>query len=191
LPQTLTLQDLSAIYSGYSFRGKVMPHEEGDYYVVQGKDLDNNQELISDSITLTKLPGRAPKETLQKNDIIFLARGGKNFASLIPALAKNSVACQYFFHLRIKSKVILPEFLYLQINSQTCQRYLDRSAQSVTVRSVSRKVLEEMPISVPALEKQKEIIKLAQLAKREEKLLNRKIENNKRMLEAILEEKMK
>lgn len=172
----LKLQDIAEIRAGHPFRGSIKESEEGNGYVIQVRDQDEQGLIQWDSLVKAEVTGRKEPEWLQKGDIIFAARGGRNLASHIENLDKPTVCSPHFFQLRINSDKVLPEFLAWQINQSLVQRYLLQSAEGSAQVSIKRAVLEQTPISIPSLEKQRVLMKLVKCAEQEKQAYQRLIE---------------
>ena len=81
--------------------------------------------------------------------------------------------------------VIVPDFLCWQLNQQPAQRYFKATAEGSMYLSIRRQVLENVPIKVLKFEKQKQLAAMHRCAVREQKVLQKLIENRQQQLEAI------
>lgn len=114
-------------------------------------------ELMADTVSANHI--------LRKNDVLFAAKGIRNFAAVydidMPAVASTS-----FFVIRMNEKFknkILPEFLAWIINQPFAQAYLKGQAMGSSIASISKGVLEKMEISIPPIEKQQLVLKVSKL----------------------------
>ncbi len=80
---------------------------------------------------------------------------------------------------------MLPAFVAWQINQEPMQRYLAASATGSYITSIRRQVLEDLPLVMPPLEKQKTIIAFSDAAVREKQLLLELIENRNRQMRTL------
>ena len=122
--QKFILKDIATINSGYSFRTKIQNNPEGNIFVIQMRNISNDHSKIVN--TLSKVDGIRihEKHFLQKNDILFMAKGANNFSVCYDENYKPAVAASAFFVIRLTYESILPAFVCLYINSVLGQNYL-------------------------------------------------------------------
>lgn len=152
------------------------PIAEGEIVYLQAKHFDSNGQLNSllhpdlNKDTITE------KHLLREGDVLFAAKGTKNFAALYESKKQPAVASTSFFVIRIQENFrnkILPEFLVWLINHPNSQKFLKGKAIGTSIVSISKAVLEELEISIPDLKTQKAILKITQLRNTEIKLKQR------------------
>ncbi|MEO9276145.1 hypothetical protein ABFY09_15030 [Marinomonas sp. 5E14-1] len=98
---------------------------------------------------------------------------------MIACSLERTVCSPHFFVVRLKPEfkdVIVPDFLCWQLNQQPAQRYFKATAEGSMYRSIRRQVLENVPIKVLKLEKQKQLAAVLESKKYYKSLL--KIGNN-------------
>ncbi len=113
------------------------------------------------------------KHFLKDGDILFAAKGTKNFAAWYETKNEPAVASTSFFVIRLQKnfyKKILPEFLVWFINHPVSQKFLKGKAIGTSMVSISKAVLGELEISIPFIKTQKAILKINNLYKEEKKL---------------------
>lgn len=154
------------------------PIKEGEIVYLQAKHFNENGQLISllhPDLLAENISG---KHLLQPGDILFAAKGTKNFAAWYESKNLPAVASTSFFVIRLKENIInkiLPEFLTWYINQPVSQKFLKGNAMGTSIASISKAVLEELDISIPDLQTQKTILKITHL-RNSEKKLQQKIE---------------
>jgi hypothetical protein len=184
---THALRDVATIQPGYPFRGKLPLSAEADAFVIQfrhvvvGEPLTDALGKTLDKATLT---GRKQPNFLRSGDIIFMAKGNRNQAALIGEVPSNTVCTPNFYCIRLKPEIdgLLPEFLNWQLNHQGAQRYFTVCSQGSVAASITKSQLETFPVSIPPIKKQELMIRLAEAASQERKLMNELIENRQRMV---------
>lgn len=179
------LTALVEVQAGHPFRGSVPEDPEGNAFAVQMRDVSPDGGIAWAELLRTSLDGRKSPVWLQPGDVIFVARGARNYALSLQDVPVRAVCSQYFFLLRVKSTGLLPEFLAWQINRAPAQRYLAKNAEGTDQLSIRRGVLEALPISVPPLEQQQRIVALAKDASRERQVLETLIRNREQLLDAL------
>ncbi len=178
--------DIATINAGFPFRGVVEPVPGGSALVIQMKNVDAESGVDWASTTRTNLPGKKEPDWLREDDIIFAARGSKNYAALIDRVPENAVCSPHFFVLRVRDDAMtLPAFLAWQINQVPARKYFEQSATGSYILNIRRQVLENLEIVVPDKVRQGIIVALNQAARSERNILERLIANRKTQMEAI------
>jgi restriction endonuclease S subunit len=180
------LKDLTDINPGYPFRGKIEEQDCGSVSVVQMKNVDDLHQLDRSSLIKTELQGRKSPNWLQQSDILFIARGNRNYAIYLDKITEQAVCSPHFFQLQVTEKqTIHPAFLAWQINQPFIQRYLTRSTEGGVIGNIRRSVLEEIPVVVPPISQQLSIVALDNANRHQQALFQQQITNNHRMMNAI------
>tara|TARA_R110000850_G_scaffold269830_1_gene402368 strand:- start:10188 stop:10778 length:591 start_codon:yes stop_codon:yes gene_type:complete len=181
--------EIANVHSGHPFRGAITPDEDGDVHVVQVKNNLPSGEIIRHNLITTTLKTKKTPDWLLNGDILFIAKGSKNFSSLVQDnLPQQTVCSSHFFLIRVKpefKKKITPEFLCWQLNQQPAQRYFKATAEGSMHLSIRRQVLENAPIKVLTLEKQKQLTAMHRCGIKEIKVLQKLIDNRQKQLETI------
>ncbi len=149
------------------------PLKEGHIVYLQAKYFDENGQLISFLHPDLLAESISGNHLLQPGDVLFAAKGTKNFATLYESNNLPAVASTSFFVIRLKENTtnkILPEFLTWYINQPVSQRFLKGNAMGTSIASISKSVLEELEISIPDLQTQKTILKITHLRNSEKNL---------------------
>lgn len=182
----MILADLADIRAGYPFRGALTPHIDGDVSVVQMKNVAQGQSIPWNELVRTYLTGKRNPDCLTKDDILFVAKGNRNFAVYVEKTTNSTVCSPHFFVIRLNGDApIMSEFLAWQINQVPAQKYFQKSAEGSNVPSIRRHILENLSIVLPERVQQETVIKLAKSAQREKKLLNELISNREIQLSTL------
>lgn len=180
------LEALAEFRVGYPFRGAIEPAADGSVAVVQMKDVSPTDAMVWDAVVRTELTGRREPDWLVSGDILLVARGNRYYAAALDAVPSRSVCGPHLYHLRLRhGSAVLPGFLAWQINQPPIQRLLRQAAEGSNQLSIRRAELEALPISVPSLTVQKQIVRLAEAAAREHALLDQLILIRKQQLNAL------
>ncbi|XYJ09378.1 restriction endonuclease subunit S [Telluria sp. B2] len=182
---SLPLKSIADVQAGHPFRSGVPFVENGNAYALQMRDLNPGGDVAWDGLVRTEVDTRKPIQWLEPGDVIFVARGTRNYAVCLREVPKPTVCSPYFFLVRIKSPALLPEFLAWQINRTPAQRYLAGSAEGTDQLSIRRPVLEALPLAIPPLSQQQLIVALAEAAVHEERRLQALIHNRHKQLDAL------
>jgi len=119
--------------------------------------------------------GISEKHLLKDGDVLFAAKGTKNFAAVFENHNEPSVASTSFFVIRPTNKKVLPKYLAWVLNSHTILTLLKGQAIGTSIPSISKQVLENLEIAVPSIETQKAIVEISKL-RHKEKSLKQEIE---------------
>ena len=158
------IKDIADIQIGYQFRGKIEVDPKGTHKVIQIRDFDELQNLQVTNLYKVTPKYEVERYLVNKGDILFLARGHRNYAIPIKDSLENTIAASYFFILRLKNDNVLPEYLAWFFKQTPAQAYLYNIARRGThMPMVPKSAFEDMPVDIPDLKTQKTIIALDSL----------------------------
>jgi len=162
--------------------------------VIQMKDVSSENTILWEGLLETELAGTKKPDWINQGDILFAARGSRNYAVLanIEDGAEKSriVSAPHFYRLRVTTNSLLPEFLAWQLNEKPLQTYFSRSAEGSVTKSVRRTILENAEINVPTLEKQQEILRLHRIVQKEKAIYTELITNSEKLMSAVASDLM-
>lgn len=170
------LIQLATIQQGLQFRGGVEASQNGRYAVVQIRDFDDFGELAPGPGGLTRIRPQGPVERylVRQGDVLFLARGARNFACAISAPLEDTLAVGYFFILRPDASRVLPGYLSWYLNSPPARAfYRSVAAQGSHMPIVNRAMFETLEVPVPRLVVQQSVADLEEARRREARLMRR------------------
>jgi restriction endonuclease S subunit len=107
---------------------------------------------------------------LKKGDVLFAAKGSKNFAAWYENDKMPAVASTSFFVIRLIDNNILPGYLTWFLNHPDTQTLLKGQARGSSIASISKAVLSELEIPIPSTQKQELILRIFKLRNRERNL---------------------
>jgi len=166
------LKELSTINPGYLNRSAVEPDSAGSHHLLQIRDFDDDRRTIFRD-HLVKFTPTSPSKIslLQNGDVVFLAKGAKNFAVVVPDLPSPCLAASYFFIIRPEAS-LLSGYLAWYLNQPSAQMHFKRLATTgAHMPVVNRDVLGSLKVPVPGLATQRKIVELDALASMQTKLL--------------------
>ncbi len=168
----IALKHITTIQTGVFAK----PIQKGDVVYLQAKHFDKNGEIAEILYPDLDANSKTDKHLLKKDDVLFAAKGSKNFAAWyendkIPAVASTS-----FFVIRLNDKNILPRYLTWFLNHASTQIFLKGQARGSSIASISKAVLSELEIPIPDIQKQELILKIFKL-RNKEKNIKQQIEN--------------
>lgn len=182
----MQLKKIATIQSGYISRGKIEPREDGTHFLLQARDVDSERLIYKADNLIRFSPDLSRKDwVLKPDDVLFMARGTRNYSVLINNIPERTLAAASFFIVRVSSDQVLPYYLCWYLNQATVEHYLSRhSGRGVHMPVVRRSVLESIDIPIPPLEAQDKISKLDALLKNELELIGKFSEKRKKLITA-------
>jgi hypothetical protein len=181
-----TVGELAHISSGYPLRVSAEELEPGDIAFVQLKNVGEPHGVSWQDVARITLPSKREPAWLSLGDVLFSSRGAKTLAYPITTLPSRAVCGPQFFVIAISdSHLVLPEFLAWQINQKPAQNYFDKESTGSFVQNIRKSVLEQLPIALPSLEKQRLIVQFWRTAEREREIFQQLIEATDAQLNAI------
>lgn len=165
------IKDITSIQTGLFAK----PAGIGELVYLQSKHFDEYGQLLSTLQPDLMAEGISEKHLLKDGDVLFAAKGTKNFAAVFENFNEPSVASTSFFVIRPTDNKVLPQFLAWFLNNHTTQTLLKSQAIGTSIPSISKQVLENLEMPVPDIKTQKAIIEISKL-RNKEKSLKQKIE---------------
>lgn len=182
----MQLSKIANIQSGYISRGKIEPHKNGSHFLLQARDVDADCLTYRADSLIRFRPDLSRKDWLLKtDDVLFMARGVRNYSVQISDTPDSTLAAACFFIVRVSSDQVLPNYLCWYLNQAPVGNYLGRhSGRGVHMPVVRRSVLESIDIPIPPLEVQSKISELDLLLRKELELFDKLAENRKKLITA-------
>ncbi len=171
------LKNIASIHTGTHAQTEI----NGDIIYLHVKHFNEHGQLRSKLIPDVLKESISERHLLQNGDILFAAKGTKNFATWYETKNSPAIASTSFFIIRITENFrekLIPEYLVWFINQPVTQNYLKGNALGTSIASISMSVLSDLEISIPDLKTQDSIIKIANLRMKEKDLLQQ-LENLK------------
>lgn len=162
------------------------PVVQGQTCYLQARDFDEGGNLtpfLGPTLMDTDVK---EKHLLRSGNVLFIAKGPRNMATVYKEQKYPAVASTSFFILRLLDKNILSDYLAWFLNHPKTQQILKENATGSSMVSISKSVLEELEIPIPDIETQQKILKIMQLREKE-KELKHKIEG---LREKIVQEQI-
>lgn len=160
------IKDIANIQTGLFAK----PSGSGDLVYLQSRHFDEGGQLLS--VLHPDLPAEviSEKHLLKDGDVLFAAKGTKNFAAVFENHNEPSVASTSFFVIRLTDKRVTPAYLAWYLNNHSTQILLKGQAIGTSIPSISKQVLGNLEISVPEIETQEAIIQITKLRKAEKSI---------------------
>ncbi len=173
------LKDIATIQTGLFAKSQ----EAGDVVYLQAKDFDENGQLLSVLYPDLSSDDISEKHLLRIGDVLFAAKGTKNFASVYESHHPLAVASTSFFVIRLRVNNVLPAYMACFLNNTNTQNLIKENARGTAMPSIRKSVLEEVEVPIPSLEKQMAIVQLASLVGAEHQLRLAILQKRKQLIE--------
>ncbi|MBN1337910.1 MAG: restriction endonuclease subunit S, partial [Bacteroidales bacterium] len=135
-----SLKNITSIQTGVFAK----PIQKGEIVYLQARHFDENGELAETLYPDLSADNKLNKHLLRKGDILFAAKGSKNFAACFKNAEMPAVASTSFFVIRLNEKNVLPGYLTWFLNHPSTQTLLKGQARGSSIVSISKAVLNEL-----------------------------------------------
>lgn len=162
------------IQTGYQVRGKVEHDPDGNFSVIQVKNINRNTYNV-DTAPLEKILIAEDKQKfmdkylLQKNDVLYLSKLNPGSFRYHGPLG-NIVPMAHFYMLRPIDKSIDGDYLCWALNQDFMKPYIAKSLKGTTLPFISKQDLMDFVIPVPDINTQRKIVEISSLRRREREL---------------------
>lgn len=169
--KNVLLGNVARLFVGYPFRSTCIPGEQGILTCFL-KDVDSSGVL--NVAALKRVDGAMPNMShiAREGQVVFRSRGASFVAALVPQLFEDLLVAAPMIRIEVDKNMLLPEYLVWYINSSYGAAYFKEFAKGTGIPLISKSVLEVMPMKLPDLESQKNIVDLMELNRRERNLLS-------------------
>ena len=179
------------VRTGWTFSKAIESSDEGEYQVIQLRDVQNLTLAGLDwaNITRTNIDSSRTIKTLQDNEILLVAKGHTKTALLLKNLPDNVVANQHFLIITVNDpSKLLPEYLEVFLNSTSVQNWFTVNSSGSYQSTLTKKRLLELklPTELP-IEHQQMLVDLEASIKKEKHLQQLLIKQREQELEKFSE----
>lgn len=182
----MRLLGIANVASGYTFRERLDAYPDGDVAVLQMKNIGPDDRVHTKDLPRVGLVDLSPRQLLREGDILFRARGLFHTAAVVTEGVNNAVVAAPLMLIRVTSPKVLPEYLRWFINHPRTQEVLKNLAAGSYVRTLNKAAVSNLEVPLPSLERQRQIVEIAELSQREKSLLAAIAERRARLLDEIL-----
>ncbi|MDA8133536.1 MAG: restriction endonuclease subunit S [Desulfobacteraceae bacterium] len=181
------LKEITSIQMGYSFRSRLESSEGGGVAVIQMKDLLDDNTVGCDDLVRIDLDAVKAHHLAQRGDLVFRSRGSLTTAAVLLEDPGKAVVAAPLLRIRVtKPEKVLPEYLNWYISQRDAQIFLTSRAKGTVQKMISKQAIEELEVTLPSLEKQKNIVELAALSAREQTLLHTLADKREQYISTVL-----
>lgn len=153
-----SIADFGEIILGHSFRGAISATPNGNYTVLQAKNIERDGTIYLDDLVTISMEKIRSKGFVHDGDVLLSNRG--TFRSAVyRGKQENVIAASSVYIIRMRDDRVLPEFLMVFLNSLMGQNLLQNLDRGTIIRTLSKKnLLTMLPVPLPSLELQKRAV---------------------------------
>ncbi len=178
------LKDIALVQMGLSFRSRIEPDTDGNVAVIQMRDLTEDKLNYGNLMTIN-INDINERHLVKYKDMIFRSRGKTTTATIIDKEPGRTVVSAPLFLIRVTSKNVLSDYLCWCINQSSSQAFLHSRATGTIMTMIGKSALDALEIPLPNLEIQEQIVTLADLLNKEQRLMKDLAEQKEKLVKAI------
>lgn len=184
------IRDIATILSGVYLKN----YSDPDVLYLQVKDFNASGEAYNNIEPIIKGNAKISKHLLTDKDLLFAAKGTTNFCAIYSGEMGEAVASSSFLVIKIMDRnAVLPEYIRWYLNLSTTMQVLKSNAVGSSIPSITKPMIEEIEIEIPTMKRQRLIIEIDKLQRKEQELhtqiaQQRKILTDKLLTNAIKEQ---
>jgi restriction endonuclease S subunit len=183
--KTKSIAEISALSSGYHFRGGIDGVAGSQYAVIQAKDVDESLHFNPEKLVRVDVKLDSDRYVVRQGDVLFLSRGVRPWALALGHPIDDTIVPSSFYILRADSNRVRPEYVAWFLNHPKTQAILGDIARGSNIPFVSMSEFGRFQIPVPELKTQQRIITLAQLCEREQELVKVLSKRREELVETV------
>lgn len=161
VPHAKQLQTVAKTFRGIQYSSKQytdLGPGEGKYSVVKISDINDDFLDCSGLSTVDMTEDKVQKYLLKVNDILIVSKGyGLKLAYVKDLCGKQVIPTGNLNVIRVKNSDVLPLYLYIFLMSSKGQTLLEQNLAGASIKSLSKKALDEMDIPAIDLDTQEVI----------------------------------
>ncbi len=170
---------------GLSFRSRIEPESDGTVAVIQMRNLTEDNRLDDRNLVTIKMNGPSDRHLVKRKDLIFRSRGQTTTAAIVDTEIGLAVVGGPLLRVRVTSKHVLPEYLCWFVNQASAQAFLHSRATGTAMTVIGKSALDDLQVPLPPLETQKQIVALADLSNKEQKLMRELAAKKEKLVNGI------
>lgn len=177
----MKIKEFATVVSGATPKTNIDKYWNGENIWITPAELDNKKMFISNS------ERKLTEEGIKSTSLKKLPKGTVLLSSRAPigkvAIASKELYCnQGFKNLICNEKIVNPIYIYYWLLSKT--EYLNNLGRGATFKEISKKMVEDIEIPIPELEKQNQIVRKLNLLVNFQKKRQEQLENLDKLIKS-------
>lgn len=162
---------------------------EGEIHYLKGQHFSDDYLLdeVKDSFVADDDP-KVRKSLLRMGDVIVAGKGTRNYAWAYRTEAGPCVASSLFYVIRVDEQRVFPAYFALYMNLAPCVRAMQAISKGASVPVIPKNELLDLPIQLPPLAEQRQLVRIYELQQRRRYLLRHLITLQQGVDDAVLQE---
>lgn len=188
-PTQTLLKHKASLYTGFTIRESLEHMDYGDIKTIQIKDLPKDSQII-DTEHLTGIQWRydSKPQFLTHNAILLVARGEPSAYIFKGDVSDKVVVSNPFIVITLNDNQLLPEFVLWYLNhSQTAKQHFTINARGNALPITTIATVKELPMVIPPLSVQQQILQMIQETNAEAEMFLRLISLKQAYNQALFE----
>lgn len=169
------LDSIADIRMGATLRGRdaTRPAPNGPFAFLRIGDITQSGTISpEDVISIDPKESFSDALVLKPGDVLFPNRGTRTTAFTFTGLDKPTIVGSQFFILRTDKRSVAPRYLEWFLRSEVAHQHFSERRRGSYVQLIQRSDLGELEVPLPELQKQQQIVAIAELAEQERSLSN-------------------
>lgn len=182
----ILLLQVAVMQVGVPFRAGLDASPSGGTYVIQMRDT-SSPVVSTEQLARADVQLKTSHHQVLPGDILFRSRGQSTTASVVREAPPNTIAAAPLMRIRVTApNIVLPEYLNWYLNQRPAQTYFTNYAKGTMQMMVDKTTLENLEVAIPSLDKQKQIMALADLMEQEQGLMQKLSEKRRQRTNSLL-----
>ncbi len=155
----IRIQDISTIQFGHYAQAS----PKGTIPYLQARNFNEFGNYIGFTDTFLESNPKNNENLLEDGDVLFVSKGFRFFASAYKSEMGPAIASSIFFILKPQKEKIIPEYLVAVLNSPKSILHFQQSGAGSSIPSIRKNELADFVITIPPLEKQRQVVELQKM----------------------------
>lgn len=186
----MKIEEIFHIQSGYQERIDYDNYNNRGYRLIQGKDINKDNSINWAHLDVINVNRDYKNYIVNNGDLLFQARGSKHSFVFVDKDEENTIAGHTFYILKLKSKEILPKYLWIILNSNGLKSEIDKIAGGAIISFITKSNLSNIEIPIPSIDEQRTIINLYNVIEKKRTIINTLSSKYDKIIIGILNEQI-
>lgn len=190
LQMTTLLKYLGKVSTGVTIREAIDSSVDGNTRLLQIKDLPRiGSQFGAENLPTINWDLSTTPQYLTHNSVVIIGRGEPKAYLFTGEQRDRVMISSALINVELNNELVIPEFLVWYINNATSSsQHFHINSRDMTLQMTSISTVKNLPITLPSLEQQKEILRLEHCATQENIIFKRMSKLRKELNKAASEE---